>query len=554
LQLDESQVGNRLEPILNVFAIIIAIALAGLGAVLTSRGGLEVYGLALLILAGVLVLGSGSWGLVLLIRRRRRESRETQTKICHTISEAKTETRKIYEMAAVEGGDLFATHIFPRDLEPKDDFAVKCLANATPKKDLKFYRVLVFENEDQEEAWIMNLFQRIPDKVEKTFYILRRYPMYIPFFFHSVILRSNILLYERDRERISLLGLDKLRKFREDEDEQEQSIELAEAEESEYNFATVFHGDEVYRTLKRYFDFIRSRDAILRKISSPDEYRRLRKESRAMPAGVKAAISAVGEFAEGDEHIVLVGLFGSVAKLERGLLPEAHKAENEHDIDLLIVSKDGNFKGIKDKLEKRLSALTKRLDWVGYAESSYGWRTPEETSVHIELHVSGDDYYYRNPLLGISVFEYFLPLYRCDQRPLQSYLPIRHGPMSEEDRWTIVRSSKGGFETFVEILSSQNAADADTGVDPRRVASFVIRNMVWSISGQYPATTAIAMAYLENNWSGIFPTAELDLVRELLSSTLETARLNRMTQLKLVRALASDAIGYSNIKSKQFMS
>ncbi len=175
----------------------------GIGLVLTGLGVLfaasHVYGAAILAL-GVLVL--------LYLAVRAVGARRLQ--LFWTPDDAREAAEEIYERARSSGGDLLATHIFPRDTDPSKDIAVRILSSCDLARPVSLTRILILENRDQEIAWIENLFGNIGRTTDLVVFILARYPVVFSRLVRAIIPRANVLLYQNGHDTVALLGLDQL--------------------------------------------------------------------------------------------------------------------------------------------------------------------------------------------------------------------------------------------------------------------------------------------------------------------------------------------------------
>lgn len=496
----------------DVLGFALALGLAGLAAVFGASGLLGVILLSGAVIALLLVVLHMLWTRL--------------PKVYLGAHQAKEAARRVYEEAARKGGELAATHIFPRDTEPGNDLALEILSRAAPKSPLIYERIIIVDNPDLESTWVNGMFEEVRRSVNLSLYVLTRYPLLFPRLVKAVIPRVNLLLYRKNGRHFSLVGLDQL--------------ELLGGS-PQGSFAISFRGKSVFDMLHRYFDSITSYGGISQ-VRDAQEYEAER-DPRLYRRGTLPAIATLVNVAEAEPRILHMGLFGSVAKQESGLFPEVFGREHESDIDIILVCSRDNqvtLQQVKDLITTVLPADQYEIVWGDDEDYFYEWRTPGKLTVDVELHYYGSSFYRDHRLLGSSVFWYYWPIYSVRGRSVSSCLGIDRALLPEKVRWELVLRDRKGLEAFVSRLSA-----AVERVDPRRVASLTVRNVAWAASGHHPGTTDLGIRYLAHDWSTIFPDADASEIRSLLALEYDEARRTQDDGISLARSLVAGAVEFA---------
>lgn len=386
--------------------------------------------------------------------------------------------RSIYHRAALKGGTIHSTHIFPVDRNPEDDFAIAELSGAGHDVEVAFNRILLLDSLEDERAWLQLLFDKLGPNVAKRFYTLSSYPLLLPRIAKAIIPRLNLILYQSPNTRGCqvFVGLDRLH--------------LAGVS---VNFALNSRSKRVYRTLLRYFDQITG-SPHFRSCTSLQEYDGSQAASTQVQRG-QAVVSRAVDCAETTRGIVFLGLFGSIARAALGLMSDATMQDSDADVDLLIVYDPRMYPGTEEELRERVKAALDpnrtHVSWGPDLSVFYPFRHAQRIDVDIECLPVGADFYRENLLLGNSIFRYFMPLYSADQKPITSYLDVPIEPLAPHERWHCIVSSRQGLKDFKNRLASPLS-----NTDPRRLISQVLRNMVWAITGSWPTSARDAGRYL----------------------------------------------------------
>ena len=475
-----------------IIGLAISLVLAGLAILFRES---RIYSVALIVLALFLVL-------ITLVSA----AGESFVRVLTDPDGPIQETRRIYREAAISGGTIHATHVFPIDRNPDKDIAVDELSQASPKLDLTFERILLLDSIEDERLWLEKLFGSIKPSISKTFHLLRSYPLLFPRIAKALLPRLNLLLYQTQSGRscISLIGLDRLH-----------------IAGTEVNFAIRTPNKRAYRALLKYFVHITG-SGHFRAYNSINAYNETRRASSQVERG-QSVISRIVDFAETTPGVESVGMFGSMARAALGLVADPVSDQTDADVDLVLLFDPRGLGQSIDELQRAiedfLNPATTRVTWGPKLAPFYEFRDEERIDVDIECHVLGSDFHQTNKLLGYSIFRYFIPLYSVDQSPLISHLPIPNRPLSTSQRWHHLLGDRQGLSYFLERLNSTL-----TNTDPRRLCAHVLRNSVWALTGFWLPSGRAAGEYLAN-WVGwTAPQETLERARELLTEPSDVVR------------------------------
>jgi predicted nucleotidyltransferase len=416
------------------------------------------------------------------------------------IDKPKAKAKEIYQEAAIKGGTIHATHIFPNDRNPKNDFAVETLSKTSEIIDLSFNRILLLDSLEDERYWLENLFSSLPQNISKKFYLLNSYPLILPRIAKALLPRLNLLLYQNVTGRVcnSFIGLDHLH--------------LAGVN---VNFAIHSRSRNVYRTLLKYFEQIAG-SGHFRPCNSIEEYNATQRASSQIERG-QGVVARIVDFAEITPGVMFVGLFGSMARVALGISSNNMMEQADLDVDLVVIydkhSLAVSISDLRQHIENMLNPQRTSVTWGPDLTPFYEFRTEGKINVDIELLEVGSDFYKKNQLLGYSIFRYFMPLYSIDRLPVVNYLDIPTSPLSLVERRRLLLKDRQGLEFFSDKLNSSLKS-----TDPRRLCTHVLRNTVWAISGEWPLHTKEAINYLQND-NILGKCIEVQTAKEILSSS-----------------------------------
>jgi predicted nucleotidyltransferase len=450
---------------LSTLGLAASLALAGLAIVFSQS---LPYATLLIGIAALLVIATAAWS-----------AWEWFPRILTDPERAKVAARSIYRCAARNGGTIHATHIFPVDRNPENDFAIEELGTAGTDIEIVFHRVLLLDSIEDERSWLTSLFGRLHGNIAKRFYTLSSYPLLLPRIAKAVLPRLNLILYQSSRNRSCqvLVGLDRLHLV---------GVSV--------NFALHSRSQRVYLALLRYFEQITG-GPHFRSCNSIEEYDATQPASTQVQRG-QAVVSKIVDCAETTPGIVFVGLFGSIARAALGLAADIAVDDTDADVDLLVVFDPRIYPGkdedrLREHIEAALGVSRTNVTWGPDLSTFYPFRDEQRIDVDIECLPAGSIFYVENGLLGNSIFRYFMPLYSTDQRPIVSTVQVPMMPLTPGERWRRVVTDRQGLHHF-----KNRVTETPSTTDPRRLCTHILRNVVWAITGTWATTAAAAGQYL----------------------------------------------------------
>lgn len=500
----------------SVLSLAASLALAGLTVVFSQS---LPYAAVLLGIAIVLVLGTASWSVW-----------EWLPRALTDLERPKVVARSIYRKAASKGGTIHATHIYPKEVSPEQDFAVEELASLGSNVEVSFYRVLMLDSIEDERRWLTLLFGQLHKNVTKHFYTLSSYPLLLPRIAKALLPRLNLLLYRSPGGRSCqvFVGLDRLH-----------------LTGGSVNFALHSRSKRVYGALLRYFELLTG-SRHFASCTSLEEYDATQRASSQVQRG-QAVVSRIVDCAETTKGIVFIGMFGSIARAALGLTGEIAADASDADVDLLIVFDPRTYPGTEEDLrahvESALDVRRTRVTWGPDLSVFYPFRDEQRIDVDVECLPVGDNFYSDNRLLGHSVFRHFMLLYSVEQRAVVSYIQVPMTPLTARERWHLVVSDRQGLTYFRDRIDQPSASS-----DPRRLCSHVLRNAVWAITGSWPTTGRAAGQFLAElpDWK------DEDALREaisLLSFSTQQIRSNLQPAFDKVRAVIDFILKHARVET-----
>jgi len=497
-----------------VLSLAASLALAGLAIVFSQS---LPYATVLIGIAALLATVSAIWSVW-----------EWFPRILTDPEQAKATARSIYRCAARNGGMIHATHIFPVDRNPANDFAIEELGKAGTDVEIVFHRVLLLDSIEDERRWLTLLFSQLRENIAKRFYTLSSYPLLLPRIAKAVLPRLNLILYlsSQNRRCQVFVGLDRLH-----------LIGMS------VNFALHSRSQRVYRALLRYFDQITG-GAHFRSCNSLKEYDAAQPASTQVQRG-QAVVSKIVDCAETTPGIVFVGLFGSIARAALGLTADIVMENTDADVDLLVVFDPRIYPGTEDELRQHMEAALDvsrtHVTWGPDLSTFYPFRDEHRIDVDIECLPTGSSFYMENSLLGNSIFRYFMPLYSTDQRPIVSYVQVPMMPLIPVERWRRVVSDRQGLQYFKRRLAGISSA-----TDPRRLCTHVLRNVVWAITGIWVITGTMAGQYLTelDEWKD---KPELQDVIHVIGLSTQDIRRDLQKSFDVVETMLNVALEHAEI-------
>lgn len=260
--------------------------------------------------------------------------------------------------------------------------------------------------------------------------------------------------------------------------------------------------------------------------------------------GIYEIISTIIKFAERNrEDIAFIGLFGSLAKTENYFRDNFIDVESDIDIMIILTRNDDaqQRQNVRSRIENELSNSRTEIIWGDDTNYFYEWRSEGKICIDIELRGFSSTFYNVNQLLSYSIFKNFKPLYSLNDREIKDLIEQTLCPKNIEDRRRIVLTDRKGLIDFSKHLEKY-----EVRIDPRRIISHILKNITWAESGEYPATTYIALNFLEKHWLNIFGNINKNVVEKLVSLNTTETKLKHKKLYDTTKKLIKNAIEYIN--------
>jgi len=419
----------------------------------------------------------------------------------------KNPLEEIIKTAARDGGELLTTSILHKDLSVESDWAIKHFRNSTPKDTLVFKRLLLVDDIHKEHKWLNAFFESISGaaNVNVTLYVFKKFSLFLSPLIERFIPRINLILFHQGTSYYVYIGFDRL--YREDP----------------RHFTSIgffSQSRKVYCMIKPYYDALISHDNIIG-VHSIDELHGLER-IKYQQEFADSAITQLQNLAFETRQILHIGIFGSQAKIISGIYSSDHKEPFDSDTDIvLIVPSRDNINPLKDRIQNHL--LTDySVVWGDDDTQFYQFRHRAKPTVDIEIFERGNNFYTDHLLLGISVFFYYHSLYLSDGTNLSDILPMPSRNLTGEQRHRVFLDSRKGLVEFISRLSKNQ----DTLVDPRRIISLTLRNLVWLHSGNYPENHTRAIQYLSRPEITFLLNGKLTHARRVLQMDQDKIQAN----------------------------
>ncbi len=399
----------------------------------------------------------------------------TNVKIFTTEDKSAAFVQKLLAEVCEHGGKIFSTYLLEKSGD--EDFVLKYLKNTKARVDYR--RLFMIDDPKKEKKWIGNFLAQKSDKLFVYLHVIRRPSPLFAHFAQLVLPRINLFMVEYGeliKHRLVLISL---------------LPRLCTKEGNVIGIAIAIKRHDVYERLYDYVEILLSRSGPrVAEIRSLDAYIDWIPRP-ALRTLTEQAINVTEEMAEQELEIVHVGVFGSVGRVCRKVVIDKYSDEFENDLDLVIVI-DGeeSLEKVKNTIRLRLEALGEnvKVEWSNESPQFYYFR--EGYEIDVQIHVKGDTYYRRNPLLGYSIFDNYYVLYSQNNWPISDYLDIPSEVVRYSERRKFFLEDRLGLNAFLRECSS-----GDVRIDPRRVISINIRNLVWCLTGRWPVSFRRAIQF-----------------------------------------------------------
>ena len=458
-----------------------------------------------------IAFGFAAWGVTIWVRQR-------FPKLLRSNEKARETAEEIYDKARNRGGKLVATSIKPHSMLPKDDFAKKYLKRV--ERDLEYERVIVTDNQDALYNVLENMSEQLDARVTAVAFTPKTIPVLPPLVW-SVIPRLNMLLYRDEKGKYDcLIGLDTVENGKRD------------------NFAIRLRNKWAFELLSHYFRKLKEYHRGIDGVRDFKEYQR--SKNRSMYDFTSSTRNALLRWAEDDDDVLHVGLFGTSGAQTIGVATAELRKTYDADLDVMVIVKNETASGVKRRIRNLLEGLRLSIVWGDDTEYFYNFRPEDSRTVDVEIKEEGTHYYQRHSLLGYSNFAHYAriyPEYGPNVSDLIKLPPVCH---SARERWEVCITNRKGIKEF-KTRTSQGSHLSD----PRRLLSILIRNVAWALTGARFASTYVALDALDSDWQHIFHSVQRTSVEELLQASTDDIRKVYENATDVLKHLSDGAVNFA---------
>ena len=213
------------------------------------------------------------------------------------------------------------------------------------------------------------------------------------------------------------------------------------------------------------------------------------------------------------DFIEHVGLFGSTA-LQFGLQTSFQEDERKYfggDIDfIVVVDPSSDINKVRKIIEKQLKINRTDIEIEFSNKDNKFYEFRNKYHIDIQLHTTGDDYYYNNSkLLSYSIFcGHYHAIYSRRNLAIDKLIKISRSPLLQQERINLFLNDRLGLLNFIKHCKSY-----EPNIDPRRVISITVNNFIWSLSGMWPSTETECFSSNIISSTNIFNTNDLQRIR-----------------------------------------
>ena len=403
------------------------------------------------------------------------------------------------------GGNVVTTNILEEDYH--SDSVVEIIGKSNVRKNIDYKRILLRNEREGERDFLKSFFElhrNTHPSVSTSVHLINTPRVVTSLFIKRYIPFVSVSIFKFDIGK-SVLLITFPRKFD------------SENKTASYKFGIAIKNREIVDAAWSYFS------AFLPLIGNPffsiDEYdNRKNSNVKHIKSQTRKTLEQIEQIAHQSPTILHVGVFGSVARKMAGLDFNPGESEAENDLDILVViDQEKSREKVKNSIEAAVSIGD--VEWSNEPGARfYDIRTGYQLDV--QVHVQNDPYYVDHPLLGCAVFANYYALYSDDNVPINSFLHIPNQLIPETERIKhFLDDERFGVNQFIHQCHTKNPL-----IDPRRVISINVRNLVWALVGSRPNSSSQAIKYLENSTS---QNLDLNSIREILMRPTEEVRVNQ---------------------------
>lgn len=394
------------------------------------------------------------------------------------------QVQKIYNYAKLNGGELFATHIYPIERLPDDKLTDSF---GQVKKHLFFHRLIYTDDPvilDQNIRSTFNVKSNLVD-VEV---LVPSSSSFLPKFIWYIIPRINIVSYYNPAKHIAMSSIGVFRIYT------EKNIKTASIPVS----PTIHFFSKNTLLFKKVKDYFRAfNHGHFSHFYSIEEYEKT-KSNILLQSKFKSFLSHLLYLCDDTNLGILhVSLFGQHASYRKGVL-DIGNLKVDFDIDLIIVCEKGKKEKVQNEIVSEVDNLDFpiRLIWGPINDDFYSVRSPDTVHIDIELFEYNDSYYKKHSLLGFSIIPSCLSIFMQNESEhcLFKVLKLPESVNGISERADVFLKKRKGLLDFKHSIITYHGR-----YDPIRVMSHVIRNATWVLTGHFEPSYDKTYKILENS-------------------------------------------------------
>lgn len=445
-------------------------------------------------------------------------------KIIFDKDEALKQAQQIFESAKVNGGELYATHIYPVERLPNDRLID--MFDKVSKK-LSFHRLIYTDDPIKLDQNVRSTFEVKSDFLDVEL-LVPSTSNFLPKFIWYTIPRINILSYYDSTHKTAMTSIGLFRIFTKDNSKDE-TIPISPT-------IHIFSRNlMLFSKIKEYFRAFNH--GHFSHIHSIEEYERVKKNI-LLQAKFRSFLAHLLVLCDDPKlGIINVSLFGQYASYRKGIF-DIGNLRVDYDIDLIVVCEKGKKELIQSQIISELQNIgfDVKLIWGPINDDFYSVRTSGPVYVDIELFEDGDEYYKTNSLLGHSIIPTCVSIFMQDEEDHRLYnllvLPEQFHSINE--RAEKLLNNRKGLIDFKNSISKYNGQ-----FDPVRVISHIIRNTTWVLTGHFEPSYDKAFELIKTTKLHV---CDRNIIKEALNVVKNSKTVHINDQLRITSILLDQTI------------
>lgn len=438
-------------------------------------------------------------------------------RIIHKKEDAIEKARHVFEVAKKYGGELYATHIYPIERLPEENL-LNDFTNI--QKDLKFIRLIYTDDPVVLDYNIRQTFQAASKSL--SIEILAPHTnTVIPKFIWYILPRVNILSYSNEGGTKTMTSIGVFRIYTKN-NIKDKSQKISPT------IHFFFKRKSLHTKIRQYFEaFNQGHFAHFHSIY---EYERS-KNKLLLQSKFKSFLARLSFLTDDPTIGILhVSIFGQYNSFRKGVY-DIGSLKVDFDIDLIVVCEKGKTDTVRERInaERNKLRFPTTLIWGPYNDYFYQPRSTDSVYIDVELFEEGDDYYVENSLLGYSIIPSCQAIYMQNESEHRLFklldLPDTVDTLSERANILIDPKQRKGLIDFKNLTQKFRGE-----YDPVRVASHIIRNLAWVITGHFNPAYDKALKSIEESSFNLIEQPTIDKAKTIIFNSNNGENLFDLTE------------------------